>query len=66
MQKQRPPDEGSCPGLITHRPLERGLNPTAAASVSVLRWTCRWILWALVCVFACVCVCFYNICGLRL
>ncbi|XP_039231103.1 uncharacterized protein LOC6536689 [Drosophila yakuba] len=32
MQKQRPTDEGSCPGLITHRPLERGLNPTAAAS----------------------------------
>nr|ACV91662.1 MIP06894p [Drosophila melanogaster] len=44
------------PSLITHRPLERGLNPTAAASVSVLRGTCRWILWALICVFACVCV----------
>ncbi|XP_032577343.1 uncharacterized protein LOC116801490 isoform X4 [Drosophila sechellia] len=22
MQKQRPSDEGSCPGLITHRPLQ--------------------------------------------
>ncbi|XP_065722363.2 uncharacterized protein [Drosophila suzukii] len=54
MLKQRPRIEGSCPGCITHRPLLRPLSPTPAASV--LRGTRRWILWALVCVFACVCV----------